>query len=162
MASKPSSLLGLLLITTILLATTWQAVARRHIKPKNSHKGDKKEPQFLFPSDGYIPGFGRLGIPPFFGFTPQNPSTGGVIGVEPAPVSGGGSGVEPAPVSGGGSGVEPSPVSGGGSGVEPAPVSGGGYVPGGDDTFVPNPGFEVPSPRSGAGVPVPVPVPANP
>jgi len=150
MASKLSSLLAFLLITTILLATTWQAVARRHIKPKNSHKADKKEPQFLFPSDGYIPGFGRLGFPPFFGFTPQNPNTGG------------GSAFEPAPVSGGGSGVEPAPVSGGGSGLEPAPVSGGGYVPGGDDTFVPNPGFEVPNPRSGGGVPVPVPVPGNP
>ncbi|WVZ00922.1 hypothetical protein V8G54_026991 [Vigna mungo] len=121
MASKLSSLFAFVLITTILLATTWQAVARRHTKLKNSYKGDKKEPQFLFPSDGYIPGFGRLGFPPFFGFTPQNPNTGG-----------------------------------GGGDVEAAP--GGGYVPGGDDTFVPNPGFEVPSPRNGGGVPVPVPV----
>ncbi|KAK7335505.1 hypothetical protein VNO80_27390 [Phaseolus coccineus] len=167
MASKLSSLLAFLLITTILLATTWQGVARRHIKPKNSHKADKKEPQFLFPSDGYIPGFGSLGFPPLFGFTPQNPNTGGGevepapisgggSGVEPAPVSGGGSGVEPAPVSGGGNGLESPPVSGGGNGLESPPVSGGGYVPGGDDTFVPNPGFVVPSPRSGGGVPVPV------
>ncbi|ESW21870.1 hypothetical protein PHAVU_005G106200 [Phaseolus vulgaris] len=156
MASKLSSLLAFLLITTILLATTWQGVARRHTKPKNSHKADKKEPQFLFPPDGYIPGFGRLGFPPFFGFTPQNPNTGGGGVVEPEPVSGGGSGLEPAPVSGDGSGVEPAPVSGGGNGLDSPPVSGGGYVPGGDDTFVPNPGFEVPSPRSGGGVPVPV------
>ncbi|BAT92264.1 hypothetical protein LR48_Vigan05g151000 [Vigna angularis] len=135
MASKLSSLFAFVLITTILLATTWQAVARRHTKLKNSYKGDKKEPQFLFPSDGYIPGFGRLGFPPFFGFTPQNPNIGG---------------------GGGGGEVEPAPVSGGGNGLQVPPVSGGGYVPGGDDTFVPNPGFEVPSPRKGAGVPVPV------
>ncbi|QCE09646.1 putative cell wall protein [Vigna unguiculata] len=123
MASKVSSLFAFVLITTILLATTWQAVARRHTKLKYSYKGDKKQPQFFFPSDGYSPGFGRLGFPPFFGFTPQNPNIGG-----------------------------------GGGEVEPAPVSGGGYVPGGDDTFVPNPGFEVPNPRNGGGVPVPVPV----
>ncbi|MBA0855708.1 hypothetical protein Goshw_017734 [Gossypium schwendimanii] len=28
---------------------------------------------------------------------------------------------------------------------------GSGYIPGGDDTFVPNPGFEVPIPGNGAG-----------
>ncbi|KAG4972021.1 hypothetical protein JHK82_037688 [Glycine max] len=122
MACRPSSFLALLLITTILLATTWQAVARRHIGPKHSNNGDKKEPQFLFPPEGnfHFPGFGGVGLPPFFGFTPQNPNTGG-------------------------------------SGLGSGPA-GRGYVPGGDDTFVPNPGFEVPNPGSGGGVPVPVPV----
>ncbi|KAL5132221.1 putative cell wall protein [Glycine soja] len=118
MACKPSSFLALLLIATILLATTWQAVARRHIIPKHSNKGDKKEPQFLFPPEGnfHFPGFGGVGLPPFFGFTPQSPNTGG-------------------------------------SGLGSGPL-GRGYVPGGDDTFVPNPGFEFPNPGSGGGVPV--------
>nr|XP_043606820.1 putative cell wall protein [Erigeron canadensis] len=36
--------------------------------------------------------------------------------------------------------------------------AGGGrsYIPGGDDTFVPNPGFEVPNPASGGSAPGPV------
>lgn len=38
---------------------------------------------------------------------------------------------------------------GSGSGSPP----GRSYVPGGDDTFVPNPGFEVPIPGSGGRVP---------
>ncbi|TKY48841.1 putative cell wall protein [Spatholobus suberectus] len=120
MACRPSSFLALLLISTMLFATPWQAVAGRHISPKNSNTRDEKVPQFLFPSDGsvYIPGIGRVGLPPFFGFTPQNPNTGG-------------------------------------SGVGSGPA-GHSYVPGGDDTFVPNPGFEAPSPGSGGGVPAPV------
>ncbi|XP_027344300.1 putative cell wall protein [Abrus precatorius] len=120
MASKACSLHALLLISTILFATTWQAVDGRHITPKNSNIQDKKEPQWMFNSDGgfFIPGFGRVGLPPFFGVTPQNPYTGG---------------------------------SGAGSGS-----AGRSYVPGGDDTFVPNPGFEVPNPGSGGGVPATV------
>lgn len=43
---------------------------------------------------------------------------------------------------------------GGGQGAGSAPA-GGGYVPGGDDTFIPNPGVEVPIPGSGGVVPVP-------
>ncbi|KAK7324733.1 hypothetical protein VNO77_28534 [Canavalia gladiata] len=117
-ASFSSSFLALVLISTILVATAWQASAGRHITPKNSNTQDKKEPQWLIHSDGsfYLPGIG--GLPPFFGFTPQNPYSGG---------------------------------SGVGSGS-----TGRSYVPGGDDTFVPNPGFEVPNPGSGGGVPATV------
>lgn len=34
-------------------------------------------------------------------------------------------------------------------------AGGGSYVPGGDDTFVPNPGFEVPNPANGGAAPAP-------
>ncbi|QHN95527.1 hypothetical protein HN51_043490 [Arachis hypogaea] len=117
MAYKASSLLVLVLISNILLSIALQAVAARNSIPNNSSKNDKKEPQFMFRSDGsvYIPGIGRVGLP---GFQPQNPFLGG---------------------------------SGGGS----APA-GGSYVPGGDDTLVPNPGFEVPTPGSGGAVPTPI------
>ncbi|XP_015936181.1 putative cell wall protein [Arachis duranensis] len=116
MAYKASSLLVTVLISSILLSIASQAVAARNSIPNNSSKNDKKEPQFMFRSDGvYIPGIGRVGLP---GFQPQNPFLGG---------------------------------SGGGS----APA-GGSYVPGGDDTLVPNPGFEVPTPGSGGAVPTPV------
>ncbi|KAJ1410702.1 putative cell wall protein [Sesbania bispinosa] len=117
MAYKASSFLAFLLISNILLSN-WQAVAGRNINPKNSKTQDKKEPQWFFNPVGgvYIPGIGRVGLPPTFGLTPQNPYTGGS----------------------------------GGAGSVPAGHS---YVPGGDDTFVPNPGFEVPIPGSGGGVP---------
>ncbi|GAV81886.1 hypothetical protein CFOL_v3_25339 [Cephalotus follicularis] len=36
------------------------------------------------------------------------------------------------------------------------------YIPGGDDTFEPNPGFEAPNPGTGAGVPSPAPAPIHP
>lgn len=124
MAYKASSFLAFILITNILLVTTFQAVAKRNIIPKNSNTNDKKEPQWFFHFDG-LPGLGRAGSPPLFG-TPQNPPTGG-----------------------GGAGSE---QGGAGAGAGPA---GGSYVPGGDDTFVPNPGFEVPSPGGSAGVPAP-------
>lgn len=51
-----------------------------------------------------------------------------------------------------------SPSNGGGGGERAGSESGsapGGYVPGGDDTFVPNPGNEVPIPGNGRAVPVP-------
>ncbi|KAF7805910.1 putative cell wall protein [Senna tora] len=70
------------------------------------------------------------------GLPPQNPFTGG-----------GGST--------GGSG-------GGGSGAAGSPPTGRSYVPGGDDTFVPNPGFEVPNPGSGGGGGAGIPAPARP
>ncbi|KAJ7948277.1 Cell wall protein [Quillaja saponaria] len=40
-------------------------------------------------------------------------------------------------------------IGGGGTG------SGGSYIPGGDDTFIPNPGYEIPNPGSGADLPPP-------
>ncbi|WJX49794.1 hypothetical protein P8452_36185 [Trifolium repens] len=85
---------------------------------------DKKEPEFLFKHDHgkkfHYPGIGHFGFPPNFGLTPNNPHAGGI---------------------GGGSG------SGAGSG---SGSTGHSYVPGGDDTFVPNPGFEVPIPGGGS------------
>lgn len=116
------SFLAILLISNILLTTTCQAVAKRNILPKNSNTmQDKKEPQWFFNSDGgsHVPGIGRVGLPPLFGNSPQNPYTGG---------------------------------GGEGAGVVPAGHS---YVPGDDDTFVTNPGFEVPNPGSGGGGGVP-------
>ncbi|KAL5082169.1 hypothetical protein RYX36_010590 [Vicia faba] len=115
MANKASSFLALVLIVNVVLSTTCQA---RNSIPNKSNTDDKKEPQWFFHFDG-IPGFGRGGLPPLFGSTPQSPSNGG----------------------------------GGGEGAGSAPPLGGGYVPGGDDTFVPNPGNEVPI---GGAVPVPV------
>lgn len=120
------SFLTLFLISSILLATTLQALARRNT-PQNPKTQDKKEPDWLFHHDGHIPGFGHVKFPPKFGFTPNNPYTGGSTG--------------------GGFG--------GGSGAGSAP-GGRSYVPGGDDTFVPNPGFEVPNPGSGGGGRIPV------
>ena len=121
MAYKASSLIAFLLISNILLVTTWHAVAARGIakNPNNNH--DKKEPQWLFKSDGrvHIPGFGTVRFPPQYGLTPHNPFTGDAGGAA-------------------------------GAGAGP---SGRSYVPGGDDTFVPNPGFEVPIPGSGGRVP---------
>jgi hypothetical protein len=86
---------------------------------------DKKEPEFLFKHDHHGKKFHYPGIG-HFGFPPNFGLTPGGIG--------GGSG------SGTGSGV------GSGSGS-----TGHSYVPGGDDTFVPNPGFEVPIPGGGNG-----------
>ncbi|KAL2328257.1 hypothetical protein Fmac_021684 [Flemingia macrophylla] len=92
-------------------------------------ESEKKEPQFLFKSGGrvYIPGIGHVGLPPKHHFAPHNPFTGG----------------------NGGAGV------GAGPGSEPASPRRS-YVPGGDDTFVPNPGYEVPIPGGGGNVPTPV------
>jgi len=130
MVQTAYSFFALFLIFNILLVTTQQAVAGRSIA-KNSDNDDKKEPQFLFKHDHgklHYPGIGHLGFPPHFGLAPNNPFIGGTGG------------------SGSGSGSGSSSGSGAGSGS-----SGHNYVPGGDDTFVPNPGFEVPNPGSGGG-----------
>ncbi|KAG5020933.1 hypothetical protein AAZX31_06G277200 [Glycine max] len=94
---------------------------------ENSNSEEKKEPEFLFKHEGgvYIPGIGPVGFPHKFHLTPQNPLPGGN--------------------GNGGAGTAT------GSGSPP----GSSYVPGGDDTFVPNPGYEVPIPGSGGSVPAP-------
>ncbi|KAK7312781.1 hypothetical protein VNO77_36913 [Canavalia gladiata] len=89
MAYRVSSFLALVLISNILLVTTLQAVVGRSIA-KSSNNQDKKEPQWLFKSDGrvYIPGIGRVGFPP------QNPFFGHNGGEGTGSESGSGSGSE--------------------------------------------------------------------
>lgn len=122
------ALLALLLVFSILLATTDHTIAGRET-PKHSENADKKQPQFLVDTDGsfLVPGIGRFMFPKKgHGFNPftYNPVTG---------TSGGSAG--------GGFGGSSSGTGGGASHS---------YVPGGDDTLVPNPGVEVPS---GGGTP---------
>ncbi|KAK7342227.1 hypothetical protein VNO80_25171 [Phaseolus coccineus] len=135
MASKAFPFLALALISNILFAT---AVAGRSIGEKTNTQ-DKKEPQFLFKSHDrvYIPGIGPVGFPPKFHLTPHNPFTHG------SGAAGAGTGI--------GTGTGSGPETGSGS-----RSTGRSYVPGGDDTFVPNPGYEVPIPGSGGSVPAPV------
>ncbi|KAJ1376545.1 putative cell wall protein [Sesbania bispinosa] len=52
---RASPFLALLLISNILLVTTWQAVAARSSSiSKNSNTQDKKEPEWLFKHDGRV------------------------------------------------------------------------------------------------------------
>ncbi|XP_014493708.2 putative cell wall protein [Vigna radiata var. radiata] len=139
MASKASSFLSLVLISNILIAI---AVAGRTISKNTNTQQDKKEPQFLFKSHDrvYIPGIGPVGFPPKFHVTPHNPFTHGNGGVGAGTGSGTGTGTGPGTGTGTGTG---------------SGSTGRSYVPGGDDTFVPNPGYEVPIPGSGGNVPAP-------
>jgi hypothetical protein len=102
-----------------ILLLTTQEAIAGRSIAKNSNNDDKKEPQFLFKHE-----HGKLHYPDIghLGFPPH-------FGLTPNTPFIGGTG---------GSG------SGSGSGS-----SGHSYVPGGDDTFVPNPGFEFPNPGSG-------------
>ncbi|KAI9072070.1 hypothetical protein K1719_045961 [Acacia pycnantha] len=111
-----STFLALVLVSNVLLAT----VATGRYIPMNSQTKDMKEPEWFFDSGdhAYVPGIGRVELPPKFKFPYFYPYTGGSIG--------------------------------GGVGAGSGPT-GGGYVPGGDDTFVPNPGYEVPYPGTGGG-----------
>lgn len=127
MAYKASSFLALFLISNILVATTFQAAAGRKIIPKNSNTQDKKEPEWFFNFDGGV-------------FVPGIGQVGFPPVFDLTPQN---------PYPGGSEG----PGAGAGSGVP----GGHTYVPGGDDTFVPNPGYEVPNPGSvGGGVPAAV------
>jgi hypothetical protein len=123
MAQRAYSFFAFLLIFNILLVTTWQAIAGRSIA-----NDDKKEPEFLFKYEYgkkfHHPSIGHFGFPPNFGLTPNNPYTGGVGGGRSGAGSGSGSG---------------------------STYTGPSYVPGNDDTFVPNPGYEVPIPGGGGG-----------
>ncbi|KAF7140644.1 hypothetical protein RHSIM_Rhsim06G0148700 [Rhododendron simsii] len=113
------TLLALLLVFSILLASTDHTIAGRNTL-EHSNNADKKQPQFLVDKDGsfLVPGIGRFMLPKKgHGFNPftYNPITG---------------------TSGGSAGRGHS-SSGAGAGHS--------YVPGGDDTLVPNPGVEVPT-----------------
>ncbi|CAK9157627.1 unnamed protein product [Ilex paraguariensis] len=133
MAYKSGSILAFLFILNVLLSLSGHALAGRDIPMNDSKNTDKKQPESFFDGSVLIPGFGRVMVPrigsPFNPFT-YNPVTG----------TNGGTG---ATIPGFGS----IPSTGG--------TSSGSYVPGGDDTFVPNPGFEVPTPGSGSSIPAP-------
>lgn len=119
------SFLVLVLAFTVLLD---RAVAGRDF-PAGPSKNDKKQPEWLLDPDGslLIPGVGRVMVPPKYRPYLQ-PYLGG----------------------GGGGGMDSPPL--GGDGM--SPPSGGNQIPGGDDTFIPNPGVDVPNPSSG-GTPAP-------
>ncbi|KAK2997001.1 hypothetical protein RJ639_027688 [Escallonia herrerae] len=125
MAYNPTSIL---LSFLFILSLAWHALSARDVPTDSKNVDDSKQPESFISFDGsvLIPGVGRVMAPHVTeGFNPYtyNPITG----------TDGGTGT----VGGLGSGT------GGG---------GGGYIPGGDDTFVPNPGYEVPS--GGGSVPV--------
>ncbi|KAM0054876.1 putative cell wall protein [Helianthus debilis subsp. tardiflorus] len=131
MATTLHQILTLILLFHVIITVV---VAGRDIPNTNLNKHDVvKHPESLINHDrGYlIPGVGR-GIKPKCkdGFNPftYNPITGGNNG-----------GIL------GGHGV---PRFGG--------VGGRSFVPGGDDTFVPNPGFEVPNPGRASTAPGPI------
>ncbi|KAL8234347.1 hypothetical protein R6Q59_020447 [Mikania micrantha] len=131
MAKALHSVLVLVFVFNLLVSTT--TAAGRNLPNKNLKKPDDvKHPESFFYYDrGYlIPGVGR-GIKPKSkkGFNPftYNPITGTNNGIPGFTV----------------------PNFGG--------LGGGNYLPGGDDTLVPNPGVEVPNPGVGN-----TPVSANP
>ncbi|XP_057506592.1 putative cell wall protein [Actinidia eriantha] len=143
MAYNPKSVLAFLLILNILLAIAGPTLAGRET-PKSSEETDTKQPQSFIGRDPsvLIPGFGRYmhtkkckGFNPF-NYNPITGTNGGTGGI--GSTGGGSSGSGGAGTSGGAGGIGGSSGSGGG-----APHN---YVPGGDDTFVPNPGVEVPNP----------------
>lgn len=124
MAYVPCSILTLLFVLSVLLSSPAHTVSIRDIQ-SNSNMVDNKQPESFIDFDGsvLIPGIGRVMVPKVHkGFNPftYNPVTG----------TGGGAGTITAPI---GDSI-PS-----GGGATPS------YIPGGDDTFVPNPSFEVPS-----------------
>ncbi|KAL7142179.1 hypothetical protein ABFS83_08G106600 [Erythranthe nasuta] len=130
MAFHSQAFLGFLVILSIYLAVHHATVEARNI-PADA----KLEPEWFghFDRSVLIPGIGRVMLPPkgsHFNFN-YNPITGSPNGND---VSIPGVGGDPA---------------GGGS-----PRN---YVPGGDDTLLPNPGVEVPNPSGGTGSRVPTP-----
>lgn len=130
MASIHRSIGAFLLILNVLLVSAGLALSGREIPIKSSKILDKKQPEsFIDIHDGsvLVPGLGRYIFPkPWSHFNPftYNPVTG----------TNGGNGL-----------TVPGMGSTGSS-------TGHSYVPGGDDTFVPNPGVEVPV---GGGNPAP-------
>ncbi|KAL2493825.1 putative cell wall protein [Forsythia ovata] len=117
--------LSFLFMLSIVLSVAGYAFAGRDI-PKDSKIIDKKQPQW-FGYDGtvLIPGLGRYMVPKKG--THVNPFT-----YNPITGTNGGNGFS-------------IPGFGG---------AGGSNIPGGDDTFVPNPGVEVPNPVGGS-IPAP-------
>ncbi|XP_062106277.1 putative cell wall protein [Humulus lupulus] len=138
MANKTqcSFLLASLLVLGLLLAIANEGVAARSA-PNNPKTVDKKQPEYLVdPHDGtvLIPGFGRVIVPKPHGHGHGHPSYKNynpITGTYAPPKHIGSHGI------GGHIG-----------GMSDRPRRS--YIPGADDTFIPNPGFEVPIPgRSG-------------
>ncbi|KAL0733478.1 hypothetical protein Bca4012_009688 [Brassica carinata] len=140
----PAAAAVTVMLLSLLLGSADQVSGLRHI-PKSHKTTDVKHPDFLVTIEPkptiLIPGVGRFLLPPKCKkpFFPYNPVTG-------APLTGGSIGGE-IPSYGGGQG--------GGTRTQ---------LPGGDDTLVPNPGYETPTPTPGAGAgtngqvpPVPLP-----
>ncbi|KAG7579925.1 hypothetical protein ISN45_Aa03g040250 [Arabidopsis thaliana x Arabidopsis arenosa] len=140
MASSLITSAVIVVLLSLLLGSAEQVSGLRHV-PKTPKTTDVKHPDFLVTIEPkptiLIPGVGRFLLPPKCKkpFYPYNPVTG-------APLTGGGI-----------------PSYNGGQGAGPRT-----QLPGGDDTLVPNPGFEAPTPTIGAGAgsngqvpPVPLP-----
>ncbi|CAI9089473.1 OLC1v1024056C1 [Oldenlandia corymbosa var. corymbosa] len=131
MAKHPHSSITFLIIVLLNVVFSTSIASGREIPVGDAKNldGKKLHPESFIGHDGsvLVPGVGRWMFPkPGTHFNPitYNPVTG----------------------TNGGNGVSIPGLGGGSS-------TGIGYVPGGDDTFVPNPGFEVPS--AGGSVPVP-------
>ncbi|VVA99976.1 unnamed protein product [Arabis nemorensis] len=128
MASSLLSPALAVVLLVLLLASAEQVSGARHI-PKSHKTTDVKHPDFLVTIEPkptiLIPGVGRFLLPPKCKkpFFPYNPVTG-------APLTGGSI-----------------PSYGGGQGAGTPRTQ----LPGGDDTLVPNPGVETPTPTIGAG-----------
>ncbi|KAI3465722.1 hypothetical protein Pfo_022385 [Paulownia fortunei] len=125
MVSTHQAFLGFVFF--LVLSQAMQTVAGRNI-PTDA----KLQPEWLGHFDGsvLIPGIGRVMVPP-------KGSHGKSFNYNPITGTPGGNGVS-------------IPGVGGSTGG----ASGHSYVPGGDDTFLPNPGVEVPNPVGG-GLPAP-------
>lgn len=121
MACKAHSILFIL---SVLLSFTGNSFAERDI-PTTSDNLDKKQPDSFIDQDGsvLVPGIGRFLIPDKLHLKGFNPFT-----YNPVTGTDGGTGI----------GIPSFP---GGPGSAGTPT----YIPGGDDTTVPNPGYEVPT-----------------
>ncbi|KAK4769899.1 hypothetical protein SAY87_030431 [Trapa incisa] len=123
-------LLSMILASTAILELV--VVTAREL-PAGPSKNDKMQPQWLLDPDGslIIPGIGRVIVPtkyrPYLHNIPNYGDGGRSINT---------------PIGGVGGGY--------GGGTVMSPPSRRGYIPGGDDTFVPNPGVEVPNPVQGS------------
>lgn len=129
-----SFLLALLFTLCILLSVANEAAAGRTVPKDSKEEADVKQPEWLIghhEGTVLIPGLGRALLPP-------HGHKGHLYGHDHLHYN---------PVTGTYGGPRDFPVFGGGG----APHT---YVPGADDTFIPNPGFEVPIPGTGPRPPV--------
>ncbi|KAL5709190.1 hypothetical protein ACHQM5_019906 [Ranunculus cassubicifolius] len=137
MSSNPNSCLIPLFILLALLLTIAQVTNAGRQLPTETKDTSVKQSKCITPTS-------------FHGYHMATPSnTDG--GVTTTPASGGGGGDETTspPYSGGGDDTTSSPDLGGsGGGGDSTAPSSPRYVPGLDDTFIPNPGVEIPIPQA--------------